>query len=112
MSSAPIPLAAPVPRREAPAVSKKKTPKRLTKRERKALEGVKATTSQEHIHCVACGAHLHAEQFTGRPSTARFLRCRHGSRYACCEGCVPEARRRLDEHDRTGRAVQAAAAWH
>lgn len=91
---------------------KNKTPKRLTKRERKALSGAKPAAHDEHIHCVACGAHLHAEQFTGRPSTARYLRCQHGSRFASCEGCVPEARRRLDEHDRTGRSVEAAAAWH
>jgi hypothetical protein len=91
---------------------KTKTPKRLTKRERKALQPAQAATSEEHIHCVACGAHLHAEQFTGRPSTARFLRCRHGSRYASCEGCVKEATRRLAEHDRTGQAVNTAPAWH
>lgn len=95
--------------------------KRLTKRERKAETsnpGRAAAASparrQEHahIHCVACGAHLNEEQFTGRPSTARWIRCRHGTRYACCADCGPEAQRRLDEHDRTGQPVWVAGAWH
>ncbi|MCA9624000.1 MAG: hypothetical protein KC731_33485 [Myxococcales bacterium] len=92
--------------------AKKKTPKRLTKRERKALEGKGTSGADGHIHCVACGAHLHAEQFTGRPSTARWVRCQHGSRFASCVGCTQETMRRLAEHDRTGRPVQMAQAWH
>jgi hypothetical protein len=91
---------------------KKKTQKRLTKRQRKALEGKGTSGAPEHVHCVACGAHLHDHQFTGRPSTARWVKCQHGSRYGCCSGCVAETRRRLDEHDRTGNAVQMAAAFH
>jgi hypothetical protein len=92
---------------------RKQTPKTLTKRERKALEG-RGPSGQDdrHIHCVACGAHLDPAQFTARPSTARHVTCRHGSRFACCEGCVSEALRRLEEHDRSGRPVQTAAAWH
>lgn len=92
---------------------KKKTPKRLTKRERKALQGKGSSGAEEaHIHCVACGRHLHGQQFTGRPSTARWIRCQHGSKFASCVGCVTETKRRLDEHDRTGRPVQTTAAWH
>ncbi|MEQ9322543.1 MAG: hypothetical protein RIF41_25475 [Polyangiaceae bacterium] len=91
---------------------KKKTPKRLTKRQRKALEGKGKSGAAAHIHCVACGAHLHEHQFTGRPSSARWVRCQHGSTYASCVGCVTETKRRLDEHDRTGHPVQTAAAWH
>jgi hypothetical protein len=94
----------------------KKTPKRLTKRERKALEGKGNTRSvehgHEHIHCVACGKHLDGMQFTARPATAQWLTCQHGSRFAACTGCVAEGQRRLDEHDRTGQSVNAAAAWH
>lgn len=93
-------------------MAKNKTPKRLTKRQRKALEGKGSSGAPEHVHCVACGAHLHEHQFTGRPSTARWVKCQHGSRYGCCEGCVDETRRRLEEHDRTGNAVQTASAWH
>jgi hypothetical protein len=90
-----------------------KTPKRLTKRERKALDGRGATGNEHaHIHCVACGRHIDASEFTERPSTARWLMCQHRSRYASCVGCVNESRRRLDLHDRTGQPVNAAAAWH
>jgi len=92
---------------------RKKTPKRLTKRERKALEGKgKSGLDGMHIHCVACGTHLHAPQFTASPSTARWLRCNHGEKFASCLGCVDETRRRLAEHDRSGKPVQVAAAWH
>lgn len=93
-------------------MAKKKTPKRLTKRQRKELTGKGTSGAPEHVHCVACGAHLHAEQFTGRPSTARWVKCRHGSRYGSCDKCVPETMRRLAEHDRTGNPVQATSAWH
>jgi hypothetical protein len=90
-----------------------KTPKRLTKRERKALEGRGPSGNEEaHIHCVACGRHIHGSEFTARPSTARWLLCQHRSRYASCAGCVNEARRRLDLHDRTGQPVNAEQAWH
>jgi len=90
-----------------------KTPKRLTKRERKALEG-RGPSGHEggHIHCVACGRHIDPPEFVARPSTARWLRCDHGTRYASCAGCVSEAQQRLAEHDRSGKPVQVAAAYH
>ena len=44
--------------------------------------------------------------------SARWVACRHGSRYASCVGCVDETKRRLLQHDRTGQPVQSAAAWH
>ena len=92
---------------------RKKTPKRLTKRERKALEGKGPSGNEEkHIHCVACGRHLHSHEFTSTPSTARWVRCDHGSTFGSCEACVAETRRRLAEHDRTGRPVQMAPAFH
>ena len=98
--------------------SKKRTPKTLTKRERKALFGrgpsgaPKAASKNQHIHCIACGAHLDPAEFDGSPATARWIRCEHGSSFPCCLSCEPEATRRLAEHDRTGRPVQVAQAWH
>lgn len=91
---------------------KKKTPKRLTKRQRKALEGKGTTHQSAHIHCVACGRHIHQPEFTARPSTARWMRCQHGTVYPSCAGCVDRSKQLLAEHDRSGRPVQAAAAWH
>ncbi|MSP26420.1 MAG: hypothetical protein EXR75_14960 [Myxococcales bacterium] len=94
---------------------KNSTPKRLTKRELKAERGGGSTPHEhhdEHIHCVACGAHLDAAQFTESPAAARWIYCQHKSRFASCTGCVPEAQRRLDEHDRTGKNVATAGAWH
>lgn len=90
-----------------------KTPKRLTKRQRKELEGKGPSGHQEqHIHCVACGRHIDGGEFTGTPASARWVRCDHGSRFASCEGCVDETKRRLAEHDRSGKPVQMAGAWH
>lgn len=92
---------------------RKKTEKRLTKRERKALFGKGPSGEpKKHIHCIACGKHLDDEQFEATPATAAWVTCQHSSRFAACSGCVPEAQRRLDEHDRTGTAVQTASAWH
>ena len=95
---------------------RKKTEKRLTKRERKELYGRGPSGTQkksaEHIHCVACGRHLNAGEFSGAAPTAKYVTCEHQSRFASCTKCVDETQRRLDEHDRSGRAVQTAAAWH
>jgi hypothetical protein len=92
---------------------KKKREKRLTKRERQARDG-KGPSGHEgaHIHCVGCGRHLDAAEFTANPSTARWLVCQHQSKFASCTGCVEESQRRLDEHDRLGRPVQMAPAFH
>lgn len=90
-----------------------KREKKLTKRERKALEG--GTAKQQgapHIHCVHCGRHINQDEFTKSPIGANFIKCAHGTRYACCTGCIPGARARLDEHDRTGNAVKIAPVWH
>ncbi len=92
-----------------------KTPKRLTKKQRKATTGAGPSGHDHaggHIHCVACGVHLDPAQFSASPAAARWLTCQHGSRFASCTGCVREAQARLDEHDRTGTAVATAAAWH
>jgi hypothetical protein len=90
-----------------------KTKKRLTKRERKALLG-KGPSGHEgkHIHCVACGRHLDSPEFTANPSTARWLVCQHKSKFASCVGCVSASQARLDEHDRLGRPVKMAPAYH
>lgn len=96
----------------APEVMKRE--KQLTKRERKALKPGRpkpAGQNEQHIHCVACGVHLHVEQFDA-PATATYVRCKHGSQWAACMACVPRAQAMLDEHDRTGQPVQAAGAWH
>lgn len=93
-----------------------KREKRLTKRERKAQGGGGGGHNHDHdhhhIHCVACGRHLDPEEFTASPSTARILRCQHGSQFASCTGCVARSQELLDTHDRTGQPVQSAAAWH
>lgn len=88
-----------------------KREKKLTKKERKALAPTSSNNeNQPHIHCVACGRHIDAPEFAqGR---ANWVRCAHGTKYAACSGCVPEAMKRLAEHDRTGKAVNIAQVWH
>ena len=93
-----------------------KTPKRLTKRERKEQfgKGPSGTPNTEatHIHCIACGRHIDPTELTARPATATRLTCKHGSRFAACTSCVSEAQSRLDEHDRTGQPPRVTQAWH
>jgi hypothetical protein len=88
--------------------------KRLTKRERKALEPRRpaaAGAEPQHIHCVACGRHVDAAEFNA-PATAKMLRCQHGSTFASCVACEARSVALLAEHDRTGQAVRIAGAWH
>ena len=96
-----------------------KRAKKLTKKERKALN---ATTGPRfvaephdhahgHIHCIACGKHLEPDEF-GEPGGPAFYRCQHGTDYAHCAEHEAQARAAVDEHDRTGQPVQGAAAWH
>lgn len=115
-----------------------KREKRLTKKERqetfgKGPSGVPRMTGGpssdgfsdpqlspgSHIHCVACGRHLdtvgeaRARKASGVGSTLwATVRCAHGSPFQACMTCVDAARGLLAEHDRTGEAVRAAAAWH
>jgi hypothetical protein len=93
-----------------------KTEKRLTKRERKEKFGKGPSGSPNaentHIHCIACGRHIDPTEFTTRPSTAARLTCKHGSRFAACTTCIPEAQRRLDEHDSSGLPPRIEQAWH
>jgi hypothetical protein len=94
-----------------------KTPKRLTRRERqekfgKGPAGKPPTAESKHIHCMACGRHIEPEEFTMTPLKASWVTCQHGSRFASCERCIPEAQARLNEHDRTGQPPRIAAVWH
>ena len=118
-----------------------KREKRLTRRERKEQFGPlgpKPPTAEDaksfgaldlapdpslpdgtHIHCVACGKHLdtvgeaRARQGGAIGGTLwASLRCAHGSVFQACLGCMAKARRLLDDHDRSGRAVAMAEAWH
>jgi hypothetical protein len=91
-----------------------KKEKRLTKRERKALDGKGPSGGHaEHIHCVGCGRHLDPHEFEGgATASATILRCQHGSSFPSCTGCVALSQSLLDEHDRTGQPVKPAAAWH
>lgn len=87
---------------------------RLTKREKKAANptaGGGGHHHHEHIHCTACGKHLDAEQFDA-PASALWVKCQHGSEFPSCAEHLAETKARLDEHDRTGKPVEAAAAWH
>lgn len=88
-----------------------KREKRLTKKERKAQTAA-ASTDQQHIHCIACGRHLHAAEFTASPVTARYLSCQHGHKFPVCSSCVAQGQQMLREHDRTGQPVPVAHAWH
>ncbi len=90
-----------------------KRAKRLTKRERKAQQGpAPAPKNDPHIHCVQCGRHIDPSEFTTSPIGANWIKCAHGTKYASCSGCVPGARARLELHDRTGKPVEIAPAWH
>jgi hypothetical protein len=98
-----------------------KREKRVTKKERKALERASGTTAapragahqheHAHIHCIACGKHLDPNSF-GEAGGPEFYRCQHGSDFPHCAEHAAQAKELVDEHDRTGKAVQQAAAWH
>lgn len=94
-----------------------KRQKRLTKRERKAISpGPQPPAGgghhHHHIHCTACGRHLDEEMFEESPGTAVWLRCEHLSEFPSCTACSDRTRELLAEHDRTGKPVQQASAWH
>lgn len=87
--------------------------KRLTKRERKALNtGGEHHHHTQHIHCLACGRHIEPTEFDTEPPTAIIITCQHGSQFPACRACELEARQRVAEHDRTGQPPRSALAWH
>ncbi|MFZ5897457.1 MAG: hypothetical protein ACOY0T_40780 [Myxococcota bacterium] len=92
-----------------------KREKRLTKRERRALEPNRVTGPQgaaAHIHCIACGRHIDPPEFTGPTPKAVYLSCEHQSQFPSCVDCQVTARYLIAEHDRTGNPVSSAQAWH
>ena len=95
------------------SAAKMQRKKRLTKSERKALSPVTAGQHQmAHIHCIACGRHLDPQEFTAAPPSAKYLICEHQSRFPACTDCDVLARNLIAEHDRTGKPIAQAAAWH
>lgn len=90
--------------------------KRLTKKERKAIDRANAPAAADghhhhgHIHCTSCGRHLDEEEF--ETGVAVAVACAHGSQFPSCASCEPRTKALLDEHDRTGQPVKQAAAWH
>jgi hypothetical protein len=90
-----------------------KREKRLTKRERKAMSGGGPHEHEHrHIHCIACGRHLEPEEFELSPPTAMLITCEHRSQFPCCIGCEGVARYLVAEHDKSGKPVNAAPAYH
>jgi hypothetical protein len=51
-------------------------------------------------------------EFSASPPSAKSIACEHGSMFPCCTTCVAAGQRLLEEHDRTGKPVQTAGAWH
>lgn len=89
-----------------------KRAKQLTKRERKALAPPRpGGGAAQHIHCIACGRHIDPAEFDA-PASATMLRCEHGSRFPSCLTCEDSSKARIAEHDRGGKNVESAAAWH
>lgn len=92
-----------------------KREKRLTKRERLALDpnrAQRAQASAAHIHCISCGRHIEPAEFSGDKATAVYLTCDHKSTFPSCADCQVQARYLIAEHDRTGNPVASASAWH
>lgn len=90
-----------------------KRDKRLTKKERKLLEGRTARPAgAAHIHCIACGRHLDPGEFDRSPPTATYIVCLHRSSFPTCVSCHVQSQLLVATHDRTGQPVKSAAAWH
>jgi hypothetical protein len=90
--------------------------KRLSKRERRALDPAQSSQQAaghaQHIHCISCGRHLEPSEFQGPNPTAVSLQCDHKSTFPACRDCQVNARYLISEHDRTGKPVAVAEAWH
>ena len=92
-----------------------KREKRQTKKEKKAArpaaQGGHQHAEEQHIHCIACGRHLDPSEFDD-PATATVVTCEHKTSFPSCIGCVTPAKALLAEHDRTGKPVKIAGAYH
>jgi len=89
-----------------------KREKRLTKKERRAISPSAPQQHSHHIHCIACGRHMEPEEFQGTSPRGVYLTCDHKSQFPSCTDCQVTARYLIAEHDRTGKAVNMAQAWH
>lgn len=89
-----------------------KREKRLTKREKKAQGGGGHQHEAGHIHCIACGRHIDPTEFEQAPPSAIVITCDHKSQFPACANCEVTARYLVAEHDRTGKPVNTAAAYH
>ena len=89
-----------------------KREKRLTKREKKEQAGGGHKHEQGHIHCIACGRHIDPSEFQLVPPTGVVITCEHKSQFPACANCEVTARYLVAEHDRTGKPVNTAAAFH
>jgi len=89
-----------------------KREKRLTKREKKEQSGGGHKHEQGHIHCIACGRHIDPNEFSQAPPSALVITCEHKSQFPACANCEVTARYLVAEHDRTGKPVNTAAAYH
>jgi len=89
-----------------------KREKRLTKREKKEQSGGGGHNHAQHIHCIACGRHIDPTEFSLAPPSALVITCEHKSQFPACANCEVTARYLVAEHDRTGKPVNTAAAYH
>ena len=90
-----------------------KREKRLTKREKKEQGGGGQPHEHGgHIHCIACGRHIDPNEFSSAPPSAMVITCDHKSQFPACANCEVTARYHVAEHDRTGKPVNTASAYH
>jgi len=89
-----------------------KREKRLTKREKKDQSGAGHKHENTHIHCIACGRHIDPNEFAQASPSALVITCEHKSQFPACTNCEVTARYLVAEHDRTGKPVNTAAAYH
>lgn len=89
-----------------------KREKRLSKREKKEQNASGRSHEHGHIHCIACGRHIDPQEFALLPPSAVVITCEHKSQFPSCATCEVTSRYLVQEHDRTGKPVNTAAAVH